>query len=145
MDRALEIVLVEDNADDEELILHTLQKNHLANRIHVVRDGAEALELLLPADSEAVNNSQLKLVLLDLKLPKIDGLEVLRRLKNDPKTRAIPVVVLTSSSAEQDIVKSYQLGVNGYVTKPIDFAQFTEAVHQLGIYWLAVNQPPHYA
>ena len=144
MDKALEIVLVEDNADDEELILHTLQKNHLANRIHVVRDGAEALALLLPSDDKPGNKSQPKLVLLDLKLPKIDGLEVLRRLKNDPKTKTIPVVVLTSSSAEQDIIKSYQLGVNGYVTKPIDFAQFTEAVHQLGLYWLAVNQPPHY-
>ncbi len=143
MDKAFEIVLVEDNADDEELILHTLQKHHLANRIHVVRDGAEALDLLLRPDDKTVNKSQLKLVLLDLKLPKVDGLEVLRRLKNDPKTKAIPVVVLTSSAAAQDIVKSYQLGVNGYVAKPIDFAQFTEAVRQLGLYWLAVNQPPH--
>ena len=144
MDKAFEIGLVEDTADAEELILQTLQKHHLANRIHVVRDGAEALDLLLPPDDQMVNKSQLKLVLLDLKLPKVDGLEVLRRLKNDPKTKTIPVVVLTSSAAEQDIVKSYQLGVNGYVTKPIDFAQFTEAVRQLGIYWLAINQPPHY-
>lgn len=144
MDTILEIVLVEDNADDEELILRTLQKNNLANQIQVVRDGAEALDLLLPADDTTVNKGQLKLVLLDLKLPKVDGLEVLRRLKSDPRTKAIPVVVLTSSNAEQDIIKSYQLGVNGYVTKPIDFGQFTEAVRQLGLYWLAVNQPPHY-
>lgn len=144
MDTILEIVLVEDNADDEELILRTLQKNNLANRIQVVRDGAEALDLLLPDGDAPTNKSQPKLVLLDLKLPKIDGLEVLRRLKSDPKTKTIPVVVLTSSNAEQDIIKSYQLGVNGYVTKPIDFGQFTEAVRQLGLYWLAVNQPPHY-
>ncbi|MFN8445936.1 MAG: response regulator [Caldilineaceae bacterium] len=144
MDKALEIVLVEDNADDEELILHALHKYHLANRIHVVRDGAEALDLLLPTDNDAVHKSELKLILLDLKLPKIDGLEVLRHLKNDPRTKTIPVVVLTSSASEQDIIKSYQLGVNGYVTKPIDFAQFSEAVYQLGLYWLVVNQKPHY-
>jgi CheY-like chemotaxis protein len=140
----VEILLVEDNPDDVELTLHALQKNNLANRIHVVRDGAEALEFLFCTGAYADRdvNDVPKVILLDLKLPKVDGLEVLRRVKSDPRTQAIPVVVLTSSREERDIVGSYQLGVNSYITKPVDFEQFTEAVRQVGFYWLLLNQPP---
>jgi two-component system response regulator len=121
-----------------------LKKNNLTNRIHVVRDGAEALEYLFGNGAYAgrdVNHTP-KVVLLDLKLPKVDGMEVLRRIKSDERTRSIPVVVLTSSREERDIVESYRLGVNSYITKPVDFEQFTEAVRQLGLYWLLLNQPP---
>ena len=139
------ILLVEDNSSDIELTRRAFIRARILNELVVAEDGQAALDYLLgDSGGEGVLPPLPALVLLDLKLPKVDGLEVLRRLKNDPKTKTIPVVVLTSSAAEQDIVKSYQLGVNGYVTKPIDFAQFTEAVRQLGIYWLAINQPPHY-
>jgi len=138
---AFEILLVEDNADDEELVLYALAKSNLANKVRVAHDGAEALELLFAEG----NTSYPKLVLLDLKLPKVDGLEVLRQIKSNPLTQAIPVVVISSSRAEQDLVRSYQLNANGYVIKPIDFAQFAEAVQQLGIFWLLVNQPPHHS
>ena len=140
----VEILLVEDNANDVELALHALQKNKLTNRIHVVRDGAEALDYIFGAGPEADHSvkEMPKVILLDLKLPKVDGLEVLKRIKADPLTRMIPVVVLTSSREESDIVASYQLGVNSYIVKPIDFQQFTEAVRQLGLYWLLLNQPP---
>lgn len=141
---SIEILLVEDNPNDVELTLHALQENNLTNRIEVVRDGAEALEFIFCTGAyvnRRIENS-LKIILLDLKLPKVDGLEVLRRIKSDPRTRTIPVVVLTSSREERDIVESYQLGVNSYIVKPVDFEQFTEAVRHLGLYWLLLNQPP---
>ncbi len=139
----VEILLVEDNAADEELTLHALKLNRLENDIHVVRDGAEALEFLFCTDRYADRkiDQAPKVVLLDLKLPLVDGLEVLRQVKADPRTRAIPVVVLTSSREERDIVESYELGVNSYITKPVDFGQFTDSVRQLGMYWLLLNQP----
>jgi two-component system response regulator len=141
---AVEILLVEDNPNDVELTLHALKKHHLANHIEVVRDGVEALEFIFGTGAYAyrrVENGP-RVILLDLKLPKVDGLEVLRRIKSDSRTRAIPVVVLTSSREERDIVESYSLGVNSYITKPVDFEQFTEVVRQLGLYWLLLNQPP---
>jgi two-component system response regulator len=140
----VEILLVEDNPSDVELALHALKKNKLANHIEVVRDGAEALEFIFATGAYAgrkIENSP-RVILLDLKLPKVDGLEVLRRVKADPRTKDIPVVVLTSSREERDIVESYELGVNSYITKPVDFDQFTEAVRVLGYYWLLLNQPP---
>ena len=143
-DSIVEILLVEDDSDDMELTLHALRKDNLANRIEIVRDGAEALEFIFCTGAYAhrsIENSP-RVILLDLKLPKVDGLEVLRRVKSDPRTRVIPVVVLTSSREERDIVESYQLGVNSYITKPVDFEQFRETVRQLGLYWLLVNQPP---
>jgi two-component system response regulator len=141
---SVEILLVEDNPHDVELALHALRKNNFSNRIHVVRDGAEALDFIFgagPYADRSINEAP-KVVLLDLKLPKVDGLEVLKRVKADPRTRMIPVVVLTSSREESDIVASYQLGVNSYIVKPIDFQQFTEAVRHLGLYWLLLNHPP---
>jgi two-component system, response regulator len=140
----VEILLVEDNPNDVELMLHAFRKHNLSNRLHVVRDGAEALEFVFGTDAAAPHSTEPspKVILLDLKLPKVDGLEVLRRLKADPRTRAIPVVVLTSSREECDIVESYQLGVNSYIVKPVDFGQLIESVRQLGLYWLLLNQPP---
>jgi len=135
----VEILLVEDNPNDVELALHALKKNNLTNRIEVVRDGEEALDFIF---GNGIDSNHPKVILLDLKLPKVDGLEVLKRLKSDPQTRSIPVVMLTSSAEERDIVKSYQLGVNSYIVKPLDFEQFTEAVRHLGLYWLLMNQPP---
>ena len=143
-DRPVEILLVEDNPNDVELTLHAFKRNNLTNRVHIVRDGAEALEFIFATGAYAgrkVENGP-KVILLDLKLPLVDGLEVLREVKADPRTRAIPVVVLTSSREERDIVESYNLGVNSYIVKPVDFEQFTEAVRQLGLYWLFLNQPP---
>jgi len=144
MENVVEILLVEDNPDDVELTLHAFQKHNLTNRIHVVRDGAEALEFLFCTGAYADRDFQAvpQVILLDLKLPKVDGLEVLRRLKADPRTRVIPVVVLTASREERDVVESYQLGANSYIVKPADFEQFTEAVRQVGLYWLLLNQPP---
>ncbi len=143
-ENTVEILLVEDNPDDLELTLHALKRNHLANRIQVARDGAEALEVIFGAAPEALVNApqKPKVILLDLKLPKVDGLEILRRLKTDPRTQTIPVVMLTSSREERDIVESYQLGVNSYLVKPVDFEQFTRAVQQLDFYWVLLNQPP---
>ncbi|MBI4492017.1 MAG: response regulator [Chloroflexi bacterium] len=140
----VEILLVEDNPNDVELTLHALRRYHLANRIHVVGDGAEALEFIFCTGSYAERSlmSRPKVILLDLKLPLVDGLEVLRQVKGDSHTRAIPVVVLTSSREERDLVESYQLGVNSYIVKPVDFEQFTEAVRQVGLYWVLLNQPP---
>lgn len=139
---AVEILLVEDNPSDVELTLHSLRSSKLSNQIEVVRDGAEALEFLFCTGPYADRNIEHspKLILLDLKLPKVDGLEVLQKIKADPRTRTIPVVVLTSSREDYDIVESYQLGVNSYIVKPVDFEQFTEAVRQLGFYWLLLNQ-----
>ena len=140
----VEILLVEDNANDVELTLHALKRCNLANRIHVVHDGAEALEFIFCAGAYTHHNfaNSPKVVLLDLKLPLVDGLEVLQRVKSDPRTCVIPVVVLTSSREERDIVESYRLGVNSYMTKPVDFEQFTEAVRTLGMYWVLLNQLP---
>ena len=143
-ENSVEILLVEDNPNDVKLTLHALNKNGLANNIHVVRDGVEALEFIFCTDRYAhrrIENSP-KVILLDLKLPLVNGLEVLRQVKADLRTRAIPVVMLTSSKEDRDIVESYQLGVNSYIVKPMDFEQFTESMRQLGFYWLLLNQPP---
>ena len=144
MAQAAEILLVEDNADDVELTLHALRQEKLANQIMVVRDGEEALDFLFRrgAHTKQGLTPQLKLVLLDLKLPKVDGLEVLRQMKADEHTRNIPVVILTSSKEERDVVQGYKLGVNSYIQKPVDFEQFRETVKQAGLYWLLINQPP---
>jgi len=141
---AVEILLVEDDRNDEELALYALTKHNLANRIEVMRDGAEALDYVFCAGAYAHRRMEdiPKVVLLDLKLPKVDGLEVLKRIKADLRTRTIPIVVLTSSRQERDIVESYQLGANSYIVKPVDFEQFTEAVRQLGLYWVLLNQAP---
>jgi CheY-like chemotaxis protein len=143
-EHSIEILLVEDNPHDLELTLHAFQRNNLSNRIHVARDGAEALDFIFCTGAHAHRNIQNspKVILLDLKLPKVDGLEVLRRIKADPRTQKLPVVVLTSSREERDIVESYQVGVNSYIVKPVDFDQFTEAVRQLGLYWVLLNQAP---
>lgn len=143
-DRQVEILLVEDNNDDVELTLHALRKENLANHIHVVRDGEEALEFLFcnGAHVERSFERPPKLVLLDLKLPKVDGMDVLRRLKADPRTRTIPVVILTSSKEERDLVTGYGLGANSYIQKPVDFEQFRETVKSVGLYWLLINQAP---
>ena len=137
--RAVEILLVEDNPADVELTLAALRRNQLANEIHICRDGEEALEYLSAGNGS--NAAALKLVLLDLKLPKVDGLQVLRSIKDNPLTRVLPVVVLTSSREERDIVESYRLGTNSYIQKPVDFEQFRDMVRQIGLYWLVVNQP----
>ena len=140
----VEILLVEDNPTDVELTLHALRSNNLGNPVHVVRDGAEALDFIFGTgeySGRSVENGP-KVILLDLMLPKIDGLEVLRRIKADPRTKAIPVVMLTSSREERDVVESYQSGVNSYIVKPVDFEQLAEAVRQLGLYWLILNEPP---
>jgi two-component system, response regulator len=138
--RAIEILLVEDNPADVELTLAALRRNHLANEIHVARDGEEALDYLFGCRG-AENSATLKLVLLDLKLPKVDGLQVLRAIKQDERTRALPVVVLTSSREDRDILESYHVGSNSYIQKPVDFEQFRDMVRQIGLYWLVVNQP----
>jgi two-component system response regulator len=138
------ILLVEDNPHDLELALHAFARSRLTNRIDVARDGAEALDYLFCRGAHAARafDEHPRVVLLDLKLPLVDGLEVLRQLKADPRTRLIPVVVLTSSREDRDVVESYRLGVNSYIVKPVDFAQFVEAVRQLGLYWLLLNEPP---
>ena len=140
----IEILLVEDNGADAELTQHALRKNALANRIHVVRDGEDALNYLFCRGKyEERSGSPLpQLILLDLKLPKIDGLSVLRALKEDRRTRWIPVIVLTSSNEEKDLLASYDLGVNSYIQKPLDFDQFRETARTLALYWLLVNQAP---
>ena len=136
------ILLVEDNPDDEALTLRALRKNNIGNELVVVHDGAEALDFLFcsGAWSERDPNDKHQVILLDLKLPKIDGLEVLRRLRENPETRLLPVVILTSSREEQDRLTGYQLGANSYVRKPVDFNEFVEAVRQLGLYWLVLNE-----
>ena len=142
--RAVEILLVEDNPNDVKLALHALTQHNLANHVEVVRDGAEALEFIFGTDRYAARgpHNAPRVILLDLKLPLVDGLEVLRRVKADPRTRTIPIVVLTSSREEPDMAEAYRLGVNSYIVKPVDFAQFTEAVRNIGLYWLLLNQAP---
>jgi two-component system response regulator len=139
-----QILIVEDNSDDLELTLHALRKGGLANHIEIARDGEQALDFLLCrgayADRSITNPP--KLVLLDLKLPKIDGLQVLQELKNNPATKAIPIAILTASREEQDLVNGYRLGANSYIQKPVDFEQFRETVKQASLFWLVVNQPP---
>jgi len=144
MNPVQDILLVEDSQNDIDLALYALREGDLANSIFVVRDGKEALDFLFcrEAFSERSFNHPPKLVLLDLKLPKIDGLQVLRQLKSDPRTKTIPVVIMTSSSEERDLVESYSLGVNSYIQKPVDFDQFRATVKTLGLYWLVVNQTP---
>jgi len=141
-DQEVEILLVEDNAADVELTLHALRKEKLANTIEVVGDGEEALDFLFCRGrfGERRFERPPRLVLLDLKLPKVDGLEVLRAIKEDPRTRAIPVVILTASKEEKDLVNGYRMGVNAYIQKPVDFEQFRAIVKELGLFWLVVNQ-----
>ncbi len=144
-DKFIEILLVEDNPNDVELTLRAFKKNNLTNPIHVARDGEEALDFIFGRGAHtgrSLKNGP-KLILLDLKLPRVDGLEVLRQVKGDPKTKIIPVVVLTSSREERDIVESYNLGVNSYIVKPVDFEQFIESARTLGLYWILINQPPN--
>ena len=138
----IEILPVEDSAEDAEMTLRALQKHHLANKVHWVKDGAEALDYLFATGAYAQRAGLPNLILLDIKMPKVDGIEVLRRLKADPTTRAIPVVVMTSSQEERDVAQSYDLGVNSYVVKPVDFAALTELARQAGYYWLAINRTP---
>ena len=141
--KLIEILLVEDNPNDEELTLHALRKHKVINTIHVVRDGEEALEYIFCQGqySHRSINKPPTVILLDLKLPKVGGLEVLRQIKRDDRTRTIPVVVLTSSQLERDIVESYRLGVNSFVSKPVEFEEFTRAVSEIGLYWAIINQP----
>ncbi|HXH10951.1 MAG TPA: response regulator [Alphaproteobacteria bacterium] len=138
------IMLVEDNPDDEALTLRALKRNNIRNEVVIARDGVEALDYLFGTGTHAQRDISVKpvVILLDLKLPKVDGLEVLRRLRADERTRCIPVVILTSSKEEQDLINSYSFGCNSYIRKPVDFVQFVEAVRQLGLYWLVLNEPP---
>jgi two-component system response regulator len=144
MTHAVEILLVEDTPQDLELALRALKKANLANHIQIARDGAEALDFIFGEGEYAGRRLEdgPKVILLDLKLPKVDGLEVLKRIKSDPRTMAIPVVVLTSSKEQNDVVESYKLGVNSYIVKPVNFERFAAAVQDLGMYWLLLNQPP---
>ena len=141
---AIEILLVEDNPNDAELALRAVSKHNLANKIHWVKDGEEALEFLLAngnySDRDRAPNP--RVVFLDLKLPKVDGLEVLRQIRASEKTKLVPVVVLTSSKEERDIIESYELGVNSYIVKPVNFDKFLETVNELGLYWMLYNEPP---
>lgn len=139
----VEILLVEDNENDVELTLRALGRHRLGNRVQVARDGEEALNFIFArgADSDKRKYSSPKVIFLDLKLPKVDGLEVLRAIKADEQARMIPVVVLTSSKEERDIVESYKLGVNSYIVKPVDFEKFVKAISEVGLYWVLLNQP----
>jgi len=140
----VEILIVEDSDEDLELALRALKNSNLSNHIHIARDGVEALEFIFcegPYAARRIEDGP-KVILLDLKLPRVDGLEVLGRVKGDPRTRAIPVVVLTSSKEQKDVVESYKFGVNSYIVKPVNFERFVQAVQELGMYWLLLNQPP---
>jgi len=143
-DEPVEILLVEDNPHDVKLALYAFKTHNLANRVHVVRDGAEALEFMFCTGRYVARNiaNAPRVVLLDLKLPLVDGIEVLRQIRGDDRTKTLPIVVLTSSREECDLVESYKLGVNSFIVKPVDFDQFTEVVRQLGYYWLLLNQLP---
>jgi two-component system response regulator len=138
------ILLVEDNPDDEALTVRALKKHNVVNKIVVARDGVEALDYLFGTGAHAGRDMDVmpQVVLLDLKLPKLDGLEVLKRIRADPRTELLPVIILTSSKEEQDLINGYKRGANSYVRKPVDFEQFTKAIHQLKLYWLVVNEPP---
>ena len=142
--KEVEILLVEDNPNDAELAIRALKKNNLANKLLWVKDGAEALDFVFATGEYAHRNvvNGPKVILLDLRLPKVDGMEVLRRVKGDERTKTIPVVVLTSSKEDRDIVESYKLGVNSFISKPVEFEAFAKTVSELGFYWLLVNQPP---
>lgn len=141
--QAIELLIVEDDPNDLELTLRALKKGKFTNRIQVARDGAEALDFIFGEGGNSRSHGETpRLILLDLKLPKVDGLQVLRRLKEDERTRAIPVVVMTSSKEQSDLVESYRLGVNSYVVKPVSFEGFAKAVQDLGFYWLLLNQIP---
>ena len=137
LDQSAEILLVEDNPDDVKLTLHAFKTANLGNAVHVARDGVEALDFLFGTDGQKRRTP--KLILLDLKLPRLDGLQVLKRIKGDPRTAAIPVVILTSSKEEKDVMKTYESGANSYIIKPVDFLQFTDAVRDVGKYWLVIN------
>jgi len=139
-DNIVEILLVEDNADDAELTIRALRKYNLANNLLHLHDGEEALNFLFSAE----NNTMPKIILLDIKMPKVDGIEVLRKIKSDPYRKIIPIVVLTSSKEERDIIESYKLGVNAYIVKPVEFDKFVKAVSEIGFFWLILNQPPAY-
>ena len=143
-EQKIELLLIEDNPDEAELTIRSLKRNHLANHLVHIDDGEKALDFIFARGQYAGNTSFMrpKLILLDLNLPKVDGLEILRQIKSDPSTKTIPVVMLTSSKEETDIVKSYKLGVNGYIVKPVDFNSFTKAVADIGLYWLVLNEPP---
>jgi CheY-like chemotaxis protein len=140
----IEILLVEDNPNDAELAIRALKEHNLANKLVWAKDGAEALDFIFAtgAYADRSSNNHPKLILLDLRLPKVDGMEVLQRIKSDEGTKLIPVVVMTSSTEERDIVKSYKLGVNSYLSKPVDFDQFVRMVSEVGLYWLLLNSPP---
>ncbi|KST69279.1 response regulator [Mastigocoleus testarum] len=138
------ILLVEDNPDDEALAIRALKRNHIINEVVVAHDGVEALDYLFGTGIYSQRNTSLQpaVILLDLKLPRVDGIEVLRRLREDERTKLLPVVILTTSNEERDMLNSYSLGCNSYVRKPVDFLQFSEAIRQLGMYWLLMNEPP---
>ena len=144
INEAVEILLVEDNPNDVELTMRALKKNHLANKVLVVIDGAQALDFIFRTGAytgrDVANNP--KIVLLDLKLPKVNGIEVIRKIKSDEKAKVIPIIVLTSSEEEKDVTESYGLGVNSYIVKPVDFDKFAKTVAEIGLYWLLVNKPP---
>ncbi|MBI3359477.1 MAG: response regulator [Nitrospirae bacterium] len=141
MNDIIEILLVEDNPLDVELTLRALQQHNLSNKVHWAKDGVEALEFLFPQE-ESNHNRHIRVVLLDLKLPKVNGLEVLERIRSEERTRTLPVVMLTSSGESPDVKKAYELGANSYIVKPIDFNNFSEVVAKLGFYWAIINRPP---
>ena len=138
----IKILLIEDNPDDVELTLRAFKKHNLANHITVARDGEEALEIIFQSGKESGGRLRPDLILLDLKLPKVDGMEVLRQIKENSETKVIPLIILTSSKEENDLAESYRLGANSYIRKPVNFEKFTEVVMQLGLYWLLINEPP---
>ena len=144
IDLMVDILLIEDNPNDVELTMRALKRNHIVNNIQVIMDGAEALDYFFASGKYSGRDTNLKpkLVILDLKLPKVDGLEILRKIKNDEATKTIPVVVLTTSKEESDIVSSYKLGANSFIVKPVDFEKFITTVKELGMYWLLLNEPP---
>lgn len=145
MHNNVEILLIEDNPHEAQLVIRTLKKNNLANHLLHIDDGAEALSFIFATQkySDRKIEDHPKLILLDLKLPKVDGLEILKQVKSDERTKSIPVIVLTSSREEQDLIKSYQLGVNSYIVKPVDFESFSKSVTELGLYWMVLNENPN--